>query len=324
LAGLTAAGDVGDTGAAPRAWATPRPLLPELALIGATIAFGTTFKVVQDALDRTTPTGFILLRFTIGALVLAPFAIRAGWRPSGASADLPPPRPRPVLRTVVVFGAVGFGGYWFQNAGLQHTTTSNSAFITGLFVVFAPLFETIARRRLPPRNVVAAVVLATIGLFLLTGAQLTLGRGDALTLACAACFGLWIYLGGQYSQRYNAVTLTAAQMAVLALLAVPFVAVEGMGHVDGGVVAAALVTGVLCSAVAFSLQLWGQRYVEPSRAAVILLFEPVVAGVVGYAVGERLDVNGYVGAAVILGSIVVAELAAWRRPAAAPAGAGAA
>jgi drug/metabolite transporter (DMT)-like permease len=113
-------------------------------------------------------------------------------------------------------------------------------------------------------------------------------------------------------------------MAVLALLAVPFVAVEGMGHVDGGVVAAALVTGVLCSAVAFSLQLWGQRYVEPSRAAVILLFEPVVAGVVGYAVGERLDVNGYVGAAVILGSIVVAELAAWRRPAAAPAGAGAA
>ena len=49
---------------------------------------------------------------------------------------------------------------------------------------------------------------------------------------------------------------------------------------------------MLCSAVAFSLQLWGQRYVEPSRAAVILLFEQVVAGVVGYAVGERLGVAG--------------------------------
>ena len=77
-----------------------------------------------------------------------------------------------------------------------------------------------------------------------------------------------------------------------------------------------LVTGVLCSAVAFSLQLWGQRYVEPSRAAVILLFEPVVAGFVGYAVGERLGVAGYVGAFVILGGMLLAESASWRRSAA--------
>jgi drug/metabolite transporter (DMT)-like permease len=79
------------------------------------------------------------------------------------------------------------------------------------------------------------------------------------------------------------------------------------------VVAAAAVTGVLCSAGAFSLQLWGQRYVEPSRAAVILLCEPIIAGFVGYAVGERLDVNGYVGAAIILGAIVVAEYRSWTR-----------
>ena len=64
---------------------------------------------------------------------------------------------------------------------------------------------------------------------------------------------------------------------------------------------------MLCSAVAFSLQLWGQRYVEPSRAAVILMFEPVVAGFVGYAVGERLGASGYLGALVILGGILIAE-----------------
>ena len=73
-----------------------------------------------------------------------------------------------------------------------------------------------------------------------------------------------------------------------------------------------LVTGVLCSAVAFSLQLWGQRYVEPSRAAVILLFEQVVAGIVGYAVGERLGVAGYVGALVILGGHRCSPSRAWR------------
>jgi drug/metabolite transporter (DMT)-like permease len=293
----------------PATWATPRPLLPELSLIAATIAYGATFKIVQDALDHTTPVGFILLRFSIGAIALAPFAFRRGWRvrdgrTSDASAG-------DFVRAVGFFGAVGFAGYWFQNAGLQHTSTSNSAFITGLFVVFTPLVETVARRRAPARNVLMAVALAAVGLFLLTGAKPTLGRGDALTLGCAACFGLWIYLGGHYAQHFDPIALTTMQMVVLAVLSVPFVALDGIGHVDGGVLGAAAVTGVCCSALAFSLQLWGQRYVEPSRAAVILLFEPVVAGVVGYFVGERLGIHGYVGAAVILAGMVLAEWRSW-------------
>jgi hypothetical protein len=60
-----------------------------------------------------------------------------------------------------------------------------------------------------------------------------------------------------------------------------------------------------------ALGLWGQRRIEPARAAVILLFEPVVAGFVGYAVGERLGLKGYAGAVVILASILVAEAPAW-------------
>jgi drug/metabolite transporter (DMT)-like permease len=61
------------------------------------------------------------------------------------------------------------------------------------------------------------------------------------------------------------------------------------------------------------LQLWGQRYIEPSRAAVILQFEPIVAGVVGFWVGERLGWMGYVGAVIILAGIVIAESSTWRR-----------
>ena len=294
--------------APPRAWESRRPLIPELALIAATIAYGSTFKIVKDALEHVTPVGFILLRFSIGAIVLLPFALRRGWH---SREYTEPTRRVDFLQAALLFGVVGFAGYWFQNAGLQHTSTSNSAFITGLFVVFTPLVETIARRRAPARNVVFAVVLAAVGLFLLTGAKPTLGKGDALTLGCAACFGVWIYLGGVYSQRFDPIALTTVQMIVFAVLAIPFVVTGGLGHIDGGVIAAAVITGVLCSAVAFSLQLWGQRYVEPSRAAVILLFEPVVAGIVGYAVGERLGIHGYLGAVTILAGMVVAEWRVW-------------
>jgi drug/metabolite transporter (DMT)-like permease len=179
--------------------------------------------------------------------------------------------------------------------------------------VVTPLVETAVLRRVPPANVLAAVLVATIGLFLLTGADLSLNTGDVLTLGCAFFFGIWIYLGGRLSQRYDAVTLTALQLAIVAVLAVPVVALDGLGHLDGQVVVAVVITGVVCSAIAFSLQLWGQRYVEPSRAAVILLFEQVVAGVVGFAVGERLGAAGYLGAFVILGGMLLAESASWRR-----------
>jgi drug/metabolite transporter (DMT)-like permease len=163
-----------------------------------------------------------------------------------------------------------------------------------------------------------AVVVALVGLFLLTGAELSMNAGDALTVGCAFFFGIWVYLGGEYSNRFDPVALTALQMALFAVLAVPVVMVQGLGEIDTSVVVAVVVTGVLCSAVAFTLQLWGQRYVEPSRAAVILLFEPVVAGFVGYAVGERLGVGGYVGAVVILAGILLAESRTWRRAPSAP------
>lgn len=292
-------------------WETRRPLLPELALVAATVAYGSTFVIVQDALERVSAVGFILLRFALGAAVLVPFAARRGWRRPGRAVT---ETRAAFVRAALVFGAVAFAGYWFQNAGLERTTTSNSAFITGLFVVFTPIVETVATRRPPSRNVLVAVAVSALGLFLLTGAEVSMNAGDALTLGCAAMFGVWIYLGGQLSQRFDQFALTAAQLVVMALLAVPVVTVTGLGRVDGQVIAAVLVTGIAASALAFTAQLWGQRYVEPSRAAVILLFEPVIAGVIGYAVGERLGVAGYVGAVVILGGILLAESRVWRRP----------
>ena len=276
--------------------------LPELALIASTIAYGTTFVIIQNALDDVTPAGFILLRFSIGAVVLAPFALARGFGRPGVETST-----RDFVTAAIIFGVVGFAGYWFQNAGLERTSTSNSAFITGLFVVFTPLIEVVFTRRAPDRRVLLAVVVSALGLYLLTGASVAIGAGDALTLACAFMFAVWIVLGSMFSQRFDAIALTAAQMGVLVVCAVPAVAVAGMGTITGPVVVAALVTGVLCSAVAFSLQLWAQRYVEPSRAAVILMFEPVVAGFVGYAVGERLGASGYLGALVILGGILIAE-----------------
>lgn len=287
-----------------------RRFLPEIALLVATVFYGATFVIVQDALEDITPTGFILVRFAIAAVVLAPFALSRGWRGPGA-------RPTDSGRMLVFAGALlglsAFVGYVCQNVGLQHTSTSNSAFITGLFAVFTPIVQVLVYRRWPQRSVLVAVLIAVVGLYFLTGADLTLNRGDAITLGTAVAFGIWFVQISLFTNRFDTITLTTVMLVFLALYALPGIAIEGFGELTGRALLAAIVTAVGASAVAFSLQLWAQRTIEPTRASVIGLFEPVVAGFVGYAVGERLGWAGYLGAGIVLAAILVAESGTWRK-----------
>jgi drug/metabolite transporter (DMT)-like permease len=281
-----------------------RGFLPEIAIAIAAFLYGVTFSIVQDALDHTTPMGFNLMRFAIGAAVLAPFALRRSWAGPGRRAT---DSRRTFLLGGASLGVIAAFAYLTQNVGLEHTSTSNSAFITGLFAVFTPIVEAIVYRRVPRRGIVVAVAISIAGLFLLTGAELSLSYGDAVTLLTAVLFGCWYVRTGMLVNRFDIFGLTTVQLAVVAVVSVPFVVVDGFGTVDAGVVLTVLFTGIGCSAIAFSLSAWAQRTIDASRASILNLLEPVVAGVVGYAVGERLGLVGYVGAALILAGIFVAE-----------------
>ena len=289
-----------------------RAFYPELALVVASFLYGATFTIVQNALDDLSATGFILLRFAIGGVVLVPLALRRGWR--GPSAR-PTDTARVLVGCGVAVGVTAFVAYVSQNVGLQHTTTSNSAFITGLFAVFTPLIVAVVYRRLPDRSVYVSVGLAVLGLFLLTGAQPSLGFGDAITLVTAFFFGIWFVQIGAWANRFDVVALTCVELLAIAAFSLPLVLLDGLGSLTPQAVFAVVFTGIGCSAFAFSIQVWAQRRVEPARASIINLLEPVVAGFVGYAVGERLGWAGYLGAVIILAGILVAELGARRRAA---------
>ena len=104
------------------------------------------------------------------------------------------------------------------------------------------------------------------------------------------------------TRRFDTFALIFVQVVTIGVGSVVIAAFEGFGYGDRcGGASRVLVTGVGCSAIAFSLSAWAQRIIDPERAGVINLLEPVVAGVIGYFVGERLGVSGYLGAALILG-----------------------
>ena len=254
---------------------------------------------MQDAIEDVEPVPFLVVRFSFGLAVLLPLAARRG-------------RPAPdVLRAGAIAGCALTAGYVLQTVGLQYTTTSVSAFVTYLLVVFVPLLAAVVLRRPPAAASLVGVGLAVVGLVLLTtGDGAGAGKGELLTLGCAIAFAVHILVLADVAPRFDVVQLNVVQFAVVVgLLAIP-------GAVGGGyrfgleAWLAAVYTGVVVTALAFGLQVWGQRRVSATRTALLLLLEPVAAGLLGYASGERLGAAGLAGAALILGGILVSEVAA--------------
>jgi drug/metabolite transporter (DMT)-like permease len=273
---------------------------PEGALAVAALLYGITFPLVHDALDDITPFAYLFGRFTVATLLLAPAAV--------ASIRRHPESRTMVLRAGLVAGGLLFGGYAAQTAGLQYTSASTSAFITGLCVIFVPVLDGVLRRRVPPPAVLAGVGLGVFGLYLLTGAQLQLGRGELLTLLCAVLFAGHIVALGAYASRVPSMPFTVFQLGTVALLSFPPTAAGGVGTVTAFAIFAVVFTGVACSAVALPLQLWGQRRLSATRAALVLMLEPVFAGLAAYIDGDRLSAVQLTGAVVILAGIAIAEL----------------
>lgn len=266
--------------------------------MAAAFLFGTTFVVVQDAIDDVEPVPFLAVRFLIGAAALAPIAARRRTR-----------APAPALgRAGVIVGAALAVSYVLQTVGLQYTTTQRSAFLTYLLVLFVPLIDAVVWRRRPGFHVALGVAIALCGVLLLTGGGVAFGWGEALSVGCAVGFAAHIVLVAQWAPRLDLVRLNTVQLGTVgALCLLPGFVMGGYGFEAGAWIAAAY-TGVAASSVAFLLQLYGQSGVEATRASLLLLMEPVFAAAIGYLAGERLGWGGATGAVLVLVALAVVEL----------------
>ena len=286
----------------------------DLALVVAAICFGTTFLVVQDAVERVEPIPFLTVRFLVGALALWPIA----------RTRTPTPHE---LRDGALAGLTLLAGYVLQTIGLQYTGSATSAFITYLLVVFVPVLGLVLLRRRPHPVTLAGIVVAVAGLVLLTdpgggGEAAGFGRGEVLTLGCAIAFAAHVVVLGETAGRHDPFRMATVQVAVVGLAcAVPGLWLGGYGFPASATIAA-VATGLFATALAFVLQVSGQRTVPPARAALVLLLEPVFAAILAALTGDALTGSQLSGAALILVAVILSEtlpdVLARRRPEPAP------
>ena len=279
-----------------------RSTLAGLAITLASFLFGTTFVVIKDAVEFFPPISFVAWRFLLGGLVLALIAWPRN-RQAGAE--------RGIWRDATIAGSLLFFGYSFQTAGLTTTGASNSALITGLFIVITPLLAGIFARRLPRPFVVVGALVAFFGVLLLTAQPGTrFVGGDVLTIGAAFSFAGHILALDRFAHRHPIVLFTACQLLVTALLALPTAfLIEGLPLPGPREVPALLITAIGVSAGAYLLQVWAQTVIGPARTGVLLALEPAF-GVATAAVvlDERLTMRGWIGAVLILGGVFLVIL----------------
>ncbi len=278
----------------------------DAALAFNTLIWGSTFVLVKSALADVSPLLFLTLRFSI-----ATAALLALFRGLGKG-----PRSWQSVMAGALSGVFLFSGYVLQTLGLRLTSAPKSAFLTGLTSVMIPLQASLVYRTRPQVSEVIGVLVATGGLGLMTleGDIGAISRGDFLTLLCAVGFAAHIVTVGHFSERMSFELLSVTQVGAAALLSLAcFWWVETPRVVwRPAVIFGVLITGLFCTALAYSVQAWALRYTTSSRAALIYMLEPVVAWITSYfLVGEGLSVRAAAGATLILSGVLVVELKPW-------------
>jgi drug/metabolite transporter (DMT)-like permease len=296
---------------AERAYAPGRrdELLAVGALVWVAALFGTSFVVVKDALDDMRPVPYLATRFLLAAVVFAAFARHRPGRPGELAL---------AAKAGVTYAIANV----CQIIGLERTTPTTTAFLTYLLVVAVPMLQFVFEGVRPARSTVVAIAVSVAGLVLLTGGSVGFGFGSLVTVIGAVLFGLHIIQMGDAAGRYDVVRFNALQLAVVAAVLIPFVPFTG-GVPTGRTAWTVIVYAVVVLTFGTFLPwMWAQRHIPPTRAALVLLTEPVFAAVISYATGERLSAAAVAGALLILAGAALAELSGlrtdrrWRRSAA--------
>ena len=269
------------------------------ALLSVSAAWGMAFVVMKDAIERQSVNNFLFTRFVVAVVVM--IALR-------------PQVLKQFDRNLIArAGAAGIFlglGYIFQTLGLARTGAAITGFVTGLYVVFTPLLAYYFLKERLTKVIWGCVVLATVGLGLLSIHGFSVGFGEMLVLASALFFAAHIIALGKWSSGRDAYAMTVVQLATCGLLSgVASIPGGYSAPPDSGVWGVVVFTAVICTAVAFVVQTWSQAHMTTSKVAVILTMEVVFAAI--FAVifgGEHLTLQATLGGLMVLIAMFVIVL----------------
>ena len=251
-------------------------MLTDLGLLYAAAIWGSTFFLVKGALADVDPVVLVGYRFCLAGLLLGVYAVISG-RDLGAH-----------LGRGIYLGVILWLLYVPQTIGLGITTASNSGFITGLFVVFVPLFLRLIFKGRPTVMELAASGVALVGLWVLTGGLVEMNAGDLLTLVAAMTYALHLLYSDRFMKRgLDPYVICCQQFLVVGVLSVLAASVLNLPFAvrTNAALATIVFLALFPSLSAFVVQMLAQRIAPPLRVSLIFSLEPVFAAAFAWTLG---------------------------------------
>lgn len=261
------------------------------ALLAVSASWGAAFVIMKPAIERQSVNSFLATRFVMAVVVMALL------RPSVL---------QKINKEMLLKGSLAglfLGtGYIFQTLGLARTGAAITGFVTGLYVVLTPLIAALFLKERITRFTWFCVLLATVGLALLSLRGWSVGIGEALVFVSAIAFAAHIVTLSKWSFGLDAYALTIVQLSICALLTGAISLGQGYETPpDSGVWGVVIFTAVIATAVAFIVQTWSQAHMNSTKVAVILTMEVVFAALFAVAFGgESLTLQISLGGAMVL------------------------
>lgn len=273
----------------------------EIVLILITVLWGGTFLLVKHAMTVSGPMFFVGLRFAAAALIVGVFSLKVMRAMTLVE-----------IRAGVLIGAAIMLGYGLQTVGLQTIPSSQSAFITALYVPFVPLLQWLVLGRRPGLMPSLGIALAFSGLMLLSGpggASLAFSPGETATIISAVAIAAEIIMISAYGGKVDVRRVTVVQLATASILSFLMIVPTGEQLPDFSwlLLISAIGLGAMSAVIQVAMN-WAQKTVSPTRATVIYAGEPVWAGIVGRLAGERLPGVALIGAGLIIAGVIVSEM----------------
>ena len=263
--------------------------------------WGITFVIVKEAIGKVSVFFFLSQRFMLASAVMILICLlaRRSFTPAA-------------LYRGIVLGILLFGGFAFQTLALLYTTASNTAFLTGINVVFVPIIGAVIFRQVITRTMTLGVVFASVGLFFLcTNGNWVLNRGDILGFLCALSVAFHVVFTGEFARRSDVYWLTAVQIGTIGVLSSTIATVQGYDVLEWHpeILWALIICALFATVFAFLVQTSMQRFTSPTHTALIFCMEPVFGAFFAYLLlGERLGVWGMIGAVMILTGMILSEI----------------
>ena len=284
-----------------------------LMLFMAAFIWGTAFVAQSAGMEFIGHFTFNAIRNYIAFIVLIPliFIIH---RISGNQGTVHKnsSSKKDVIKAGICCGCMLFLASSFQQIGIKYTSVGKAGFITTFYVIIIPLLGLFMGKRIGLK-IVISLIAAVLGLYLLcmSGGLESISKGDFYILLCAFCNAFHILTVDHFSPKVDGAVLSCIQFLVCALIStIPMIYIEMPAIADilksmGPILYAA----VLSSGVAYTLQIFGQRYTEPVIASLLMSLESVFSVLAGWVVLHQvLSFKETLGCIIVFAAVTLAQM----------------